>query len=105
MMTCETALRNERSVMTERVRAHVMIDGVVQGVYFRASTAKMAMSLKLDGWVRNLPDGRVEATFEGPAGAVTQAIAWVRTGPPRAVVESAEIQFEEPRAEHGFRIL
>jgi acylphosphatase len=83
MMTCETALRNERSVMTERVRAHVMIDGVVQGVYFRASTAKMAMSLKLDGW----------------------AIAWVRTGPPRAVVESAEIQFEEPRAEHGFRIL
>ncbi|TDB38128.1 MAG: acylphosphatase [Actinobacteria bacterium] len=91
--------------MSERVRAHLMIAGVVQGVYFRASTARMAMGLNVDGWVRNLPDGRVEATFEGPAGAVTQAIAWARTGPPRAVVESAEIEFEEPHAERGFRIL
>ncbi len=91
--------------MTERVRAHVVVQGVVQGVFFRASTAKMASGLRLQGWVRNLDDGRVEATFEGPAGAVAEAIAWIRVGPPRATVGDAEIQFEEPRGETGFRVL
>ncbi len=91
--------------MTERVRAHVIVAGVVQGVYFRAATARMAARLTLDGWVLNLPDGRVEATFEGPAGDVAEAIDWMRNGPSRAVVDSADIEFEDPRNERGFRIL
>lgn len=91
--------------MTGRVRAHVIVGGVVQRVYFRVATARMAASLTLDGWVRNLPDGRVEATFEGPAGDVAEAIDWIRHGPPRAVVDSADVEFEDPRNERGFRIL
>ncbi len=91
--------------MAERVRAHVVVSGVVQGVYFRAGTARMAIELGVDGWVRNLDDGRVEALFEGPAGLVAEAVAWVRHGPPRAVVEDVEIDFSEPGSSRGFRIL
>jgi acylphosphatase len=90
--------------MTERTRVHVTVSGVVQGVYFRASTARMAIDLDVDGWVRNLPDGSVEAIFEGPADAVGAAVEWVRHGPPRAVVESAEVSTEDPLGEIGFRI-
>ena len=88
----------------ERVRVRVVAEGRVQGVYFRQSTVGEARRLGVDGWVRNLPDGRVEAVFEGEPAAVAQAVAFVREGPPRALVTAAEEFWEEPRGERGFRI-
>lgn len=90
--------------MSERVREHVWVSGVVQGVFFRGTTAEQARALGLDGWVRNLPDGRVEAVFQGDAGSVGAVVAWVRHGPPRAVVERVETTFEPPGDEVGFRV-
>jgi len=88
----------------ERVRVRVVVDGRVQGVYFRQSTVTEARRLGVDGWVRNLADGRVEAVFEGAAGAVGQALAWVRRGPERALVTGVEELWEDPAGESGFRI-
>jgi acylphosphatase len=77
-------------------RAHVFITGRVQGVSFRWYTQDKAQELDLTGWVRNLWDGRVEAIFEGEEQAVREAVAWCRTGPPFARVDSIEVKFEEP---------
>lgn len=88
----------------EPVRVHVFVDGRVQGVWFRQSTYQQAMRLGVRGWVRNLPDGRVEAVYEGPRAAVDQLLAWTRRGPDRAVVTSLEVYDEPPRGEHGFNI-
>lgn len=90
--------------MAERSRTHVRVSGVVQGVYFRASTARMALDLGIDGWVRNLPDGSVEAVFEGPADLVTSAVDWIHHGPPHAVVDSVDARDEDPLGEIGFRV-
>lgn len=87
----------------ERVRAHVTISGLVQGVYFRASTAEQARLLGLAGWVRNTGHD-VEAVFEGPRAAVERAIAWCHRGPERAVVEDVEVVWEEPEGLSGFEI-
>lgn len=69
-------------------RIHVIISGRVQGVFFRARTKAMAESLNLKGWVRNLPDGSVEAVFEGSGPAVDEAVEWCRKGPSHAVVSN-----------------
>ena len=69
----------ERAVRPVRVR--VFVEGRVQGVGFRQSTAREAMRLGLQGWVRNLPDGRVEAVYEGPRDAVEKMLAWSGRGP------------------------
>lgn len=95
--------RVEKNV-TGRVRAHVWVTGLVQGVFFRGNTAAQARALDLDGWVKNLPDGRVEAVFEGDADAVESAVAWVKIGPPRAVVEHVDVAFEPPADEYGFSV-
>lgn len=71
-------------------RAHLLISGRVQGVYYRASTEAIATRLGLRGWVRNLPDGRVEAIAEGPRARLEQLIAWCHEGPPAARVERVE---------------
>ena len=63
------------------VRAHVLVQGLVQGVYFRANTAEKARSNGVAGWVRNNLDGAVEAVFEGKKDAVNKVIEWCRTGP------------------------
>lgn len=63
------------------------IEGRVQGVYYRVSTRRTARALGLAGWVRNLPDGSVEAFFQGPSEAVEKALAWCREGPPGAHVD------------------
>ena len=68
-------------------RVHVWITGKVQGVFFRAETQRTAQSLNLAGWVRNLPDRRVEAVFEGENAAIDKMTAWCKTGPPTAHVE------------------
>ena len=70
----------------EKSRAHLVIKGLVQGVFYRASTQETAMNLGLKGWVRNLPDGSVEAVFEGPAEKVKEAVEWCYKGPPGSSV-------------------
>ena len=87
-----------------RTRSRVIVDGVVQGVYFRDSTRARARELSVDGWVRNLPDGRVEAVFEGESEAVAGAVAWTRHGPSRAIVTSVEEFAEQPEGLTGFEI-
>ena len=85
------------------LRAEVVIGGLVQGVWFRASTIEMATRLGLAGCVRNRPDGRVSAVFEGPAAAVRRAVSWCYTGPSMARVESVEVEWGEPTGRHrGF---
>lgn len=87
---------------SEHHRARVLVSGDVQGVFFRDSTRQQAERLGLAGWVRNLPDGRVEAVFEGPADAVRQAVEWCRTGPDNARVEDVSTQDEEAEGLTGF---
>lgn len=80
-------------------RVKVTVSGRVQGVFFRASTQDVATDLGLSGKVRNLPDGRVEAVFQGPGDAVDKAVAFCRQGPPQAQVENVEIAELEPLPE------
>ena len=88
------------------LRAHAIVSGRVQGVWFRDSTKRRAQELGLGGFVRNLADGRVECHFEGPEEAVRQAVAFVRVGPPQAHVEEAEVTYEGiDQPARGFRIL
>jgi acylphosphatase len=83
----------------------VVVRGRVQGVFFRASTARRAEKLGLSGSVRNRPDGAVEAVLQGDDGAVDRMVEWCRTGPDLADVRSVEVS-EQPGApeEHGFRV-
>ncbi|MEX0875706.1 MAG: acylphosphatase [Actinomycetota bacterium] len=78
-----------------RVRAHVFVSGLVQGVSFRWYTVEQARHRGLGGWVRNLPDGRVEAVFEGDREAVESMVEWIRTGPRHARVSDVEVDWEE----------
>ena len=77
-------------------RVHVVISGRVQGVWFRANTQKKAKALDLKGWVKNLPDGRVEAVFEGEKEKVNQIIQWCKSGPSFARVDDVQIHWETP---------
>ncbi len=86
----------------EPVRRRVLISGRVQGVGFRWSCQRVADSLSLSGWCRNLPDGRVEAVFEGDPKAVEQAVAWCRGGPPSALVTAVDVVPEMPDGLRGF---
>ena len=76
-------------------RVHVYIKGRVQGVFFRAVTQKTAKGLNLNGWVRNMADGRVEAVFEGEDESVDKMLKWCHTGSPIARVEEVLTE-EEP---------
>jgi acylphosphatase len=86
------------------VRYHVLISGRVQGVFFRDTCREMAERLGVRGWVRNLPDGNVEAVFEGADGEVGRLMEWSRHGPPHAVVEDVRVQSEPPEGISGFQI-
>ncbi|MDP9491202.1 MAG: acylphosphatase [Actinomycetota bacterium] len=83
-------------------RARVVVRGRVQGVFFRAETRDRARSLGLAGWVRNVPDGTVEAVFEGDGEKIESMLIWCRRGPTLAEVEDIEVAWEEPRGEQGF---
>jgi acylphosphatase len=84
------------------IRRRVLISGVVQGVGFRYRCRRMANETPVAGWCRNLPDGRVEACFEGAPDAVGRAVEWCRHGPPGAAVTGVE-EFTEPaQGETGF---
>lgn len=86
-------------------RAHVLIFGRVQGVNFRAATQRHAQSLNVHGYIRNLPDGRVEAVFEGDEASVQQAIDWCHSGPPVADVDHVEVDWQAPTGEfNGFSV-
>ena len=82
----------------------VFVDGRVQGVGFRASAAHEAARRGVAGWARNLPDGRVEAVYEGPRDAVEEMLAWTRQGPLGARVTDMTVHDEEPRGERGFSV-
>jgi acylphosphatase len=82
----------------------VFVSGRVQGVFFRVDCAERARRLGLGGFVRNTPDGRVEAAFEGDPGAVDQMVAWSRHGPAHASVDSVEIVEDAPQGDVEFRI-
>ncbi len=89
----------------DMVRAHLRIYGLVQGVFFRSSMRAVAHKLGVKGWVRNLPDGSVEAVVEGSRDAVEEIIRWAHRGPPAAVVERVEVRWEEYKGEFkDFRI-
>ena len=90
--------------MVDAVSRHVLVSGRVQGVWFRHHTGQTAARLGVAGWVRNLPDGRVEAVFEGPADAVAAAVAWCREGPELAAVAGVEVQDQEPLSLTGFEV-
>ncbi len=88
----------------EYVRAHVHVSGTVQGVGYRANTEETATRRGVDGWVRNLDDGRVEAVFEGDPRSVESMIGWCHTGSPRASVDGVAVAYEEPRDLDGFEV-
>jgi acylphosphatase len=87
----------------ERVRAHVWVSGGVQGVYFRAYAEDEAAFRAVAGWIRNAPDGRVEALFEGSRTSVEAMIQWCHRGSPASRVTGVEVSWEIPRGERGFR--
>ena len=98
-----TPREGEPPLSTRRV--HLYVEGRVQGVWFRESTRLEARRLGVSGWVRNLPDGRVEAVYEGPADAVERLLRWTYRGPEHAQVTGLELHEETPRGEEGFRII
>jgi len=86
-------------------RAHIFIDGRVQGVFYRAFTRDLATRLGLPGWVRNLYDGRVEAVFEGDRELIEQALLECRRGPAGAYVTDIKVLWEDYSGElKGFEI-
>jgi len=85
-------------------RVHVVVHGLVQGVFFRDYTRRQAQVLGVSGWVRNLRDGNVDAVIEGEPDKVAAMVEWLHTGSPHSVVDSLDIRDEEPRGETGFAI-
>lgn len=88
----------------ETVRAHAVVRGRVQGVWFRQSTFDEATRLGLRGWVANMPDGSVEAVFEGPRADVELALDYVAVGPAHADVDHVETVWAPPRGEGPFEV-
>ena len=85
-------------------RVRVTVSGRVQGVFFRATCARLARDAGLGGYVRNLPDGRLEAAFEGDELAVDALVDWCRRGPDLAQVDSVEAVPEDPVGDTTFRV-
>ena len=79
----------------KKARAHLYISGKVQGVFYRAFTEELALSLGLKGWVRNLPDSRVEAVFEGDKELIEKAIQRCWEGPPFSKVTHIDVAWED----------
>ncbi len=87
------------------IARHVFVSGLVQGVAFRYHARERARELGVAGWVRNLPDGRVEARFEGPPERVEAFLAWLRQGPRAALVTECEVRERAPTGDEAFRIV
>lgn len=89
-----------------KARVRVYVSGRVQGVFFRYATQERAVARNVMGWVRNLPDGRVEALFEGEKSDVDEMVDFCRRGPTGARVENVEVVWEDYAGEYkDFRIV
>jgi acylphosphatase len=88
----------------ERIAKHAVVRGIVQGVAFRWYAKERARELGLAGWIRNLADGRVEASFEGPKEAVDSFVDWLQHGPPAARVDGVELDEEAPTGAARFEV-
>ena len=86
--------------MSEKKAVRANIRGVVQGVFFRKATIDAARQIGVAGWVRNKPDGSVEAFIEGNAGKVDKLVQWCRKGPPMATVQDINVSEETYTGEH-----
>ena len=86
------------------VRVRAIVQGRVQGVFYRDSCQAEARRLGVRGWVRNRQDGTVEVVAEGPRDRVDQLLTWCRQGPPRATVTGMSLTDEVPAAERSFRV-
>lgn len=82
-----------------KIKVHVFVSGRVQGVFFRQGTKEQAEDLGVTGWVRNLPDGRVEAVFEGEEEAVKAIVKYCHRGPSHAGVTNVDVEGEPYRGE------
>jgi len=91
-------------VAGELKRVHVHASGRVQGVFYRAECARRARALGLAGFVRNLPDGRVEAAFEGPPDAIQKMVQWCQTGTDWSHVDDLEVAEEPAEGDKDFRV-
>ena len=85
-------------------RAHVVVHGAVQGVFFRVEARDRARSLGVSGWVRNAADGSVEAVFEGEDERVESMVDWCSRGPHGARVDEVDVTWAEPKGEDGFSV-
>ena len=83
----------------KKARVHILISGLVQGVFFRASIAEKARKLKLTGWARNLPDGKVEAVFEGEREKIEEIFGWAKKGPRIAVIDKVDVEWKRYQGE------
>ncbi len=87
-----------------KVGVRLRVNGLVHGVFFRASLSAVASERGVSGWVRNVPDGSVEAVLEGEEESVMEVIEWARRGPPRARVDSLKTETQPVKNLRGFRI-
>ncbi len=87
------------------VRRRVVVRGRVQGVWFRDGARRRAEALGVSGWVRNNPDGTVEAEVEGAADDVAVLVSWLGLGPPQANVDTVDVAELVPAGDVGFRVL
>ena len=90
--------------VSEPVARRVVVHGSVQGVFFRDTMRRKAQSRGVSGWVRNNPDGTVEALFEGDAEAVESMVAFAREGPRGAQVDRVDVEEAQPEGADGFQI-
>jgi acylphosphatase len=91
-------------MVSDTIRRRVVVHGFVQGVFFRDTVRRRAEASRVAGWVRNTPDGTVEAAFEGEAVAVERLVAFCRCGPRGARVDRVDVFDEEPEGLAGFRV-
>jgi acylphosphatase len=87
-----------------RQAVRCVVAGRVQGVYYRAATAQEAARLKLDGWVKNLADGRVEVVAAGAPPAIAALTRWLWNGPPAARVDAVHVEEWTSRVPDGFTV-
>jgi Acylphosphatases len=85
--------------MEKLVRVHIFVEGLVQGVFFRSTTRSVAKKYNIKGWVKNLPDGRVEIVAEGREEDIKKLIEFCKRGPPAAIVTDVQIFWEEYKGE------
>jgi acylphosphatase len=90
--------------VSERVARRVVVHGSVQGVFFRETTRRRAESRGVTGWVRNCPDGTVEALFEGDPEAVDAMVAFAREGTRAAQVERVDVEHASAEGSDGFEV-